>query len=188
MVRTVVFVVVERTKKDTFLAEKVTLKSHLFCEAWARFEGSVSKKVDSILCFKGYSLKYETQNVLHSSAMFCTRAVRTYSVYVYQYATGGNVLCDLMSRRTGCCQALYNDSIGSNVDMCAMYSVTWCPEELGAAKLCSMTTLEAMYTCARCTLWPDVQKNWVLPSLSLTHSYSALVSKETRSMHLFLKR
>ncbi len=45
-----------------------------------------------------------------------------------------------------------------------------------------------------CTLWPqitklpDVQMNWTPPSLSLTHSYSARVSKETRSMHLFLKK
>ena len=47
----------------------------------------------------------------------------------------------------------------------AMHSVTWCPVELGATLQCTMTLLEeALYTCLQCTLWPDVQKNWVLPN------------------------
>ncbi len=75
---------------------------------------------------------------------------------------------------------------------CTVYSVTpdywttWCPDELHVAQ-------PPLDPPVQCTLWPritelpDVQKNWTPPSLCLTHSYSARVSKETRSMHLFLQ-
>jgi hypothetical protein len=67
------------------------------------------------------------------------------------------------------------------------YWTTWCPDELYAAQ-------PLLDPLVQCTLWPritelpDVQMNCTPPSLSLTHSYSARVSKETRSMHLFLKK